>query len=96
MPGNGVSTWKLLLLGVTVMTASFIGIVLQILTYRRVQQLYRDHPTLRRMDQHLFHVRYQQHPVGYPALLVKVARLGVAQCTLFSRSPSLLYPPPHS
>lgn len=60
MPGNGVSTWKLLLLGLTVMMASIVGIVLQFLTYSRVRQLYRAYPTLRQTDRHLLQIRYQQ------------------------------------
>lgn len=60
MPGNGISSWKLLLLGVTVMSSSLVGIVLQVLTYRQVKQLYRAHPTLRQTDRHLFQVRYHQ------------------------------------
>lgn len=59
MPGNGISSWKLFLLGVTVMASSLIGIVLQVLTYRHVKQLYRAHPNLRRKDRHLFQVKYQ-------------------------------------
>lgn len=60
MPGSGVSSWKLLLLGMTTMTASLMGIVLQVLTYRQVKELYRAHPSLKQTDRHLFQVRYQQ------------------------------------
>ncbi len=70
MPGNGTSSWKLVLLGITVMAASLIGIVLQVLTYRRVKQLYRAHPTLRQTDRHLFQVRYQQQSSG-PDMMAK-------------------------
>lgn len=59
MPGNGLSSWKLFLLGITVMASSLIGIVLQVLTYSHVKQLYRAHPNLRRTDRHLFQVKYQ-------------------------------------
>lgn len=59
MPGNGVASWKLLLLGITVMASSLIGIVLQVLIYSHVKQLYRTHPNLRRTNRHLLQVRYQ-------------------------------------
>ncbi len=59
MPGNGLSSWKLFLLGITVMASSLIGIVLQVLTYSHVKQLYRAHPNLRRTHRHLFQVKYQ-------------------------------------
>lgn len=62
MPGNGVSSsWKLFLLGITVMASSLIGIVLQVLTYSHVKKLYRAHPNLRRTDRHLFQVKYQHN-----------------------------------
>ena len=57
MPGNGTSSVKLLLLGITVLAASVIGIVLQLITYRQVKQLYRQHPSLRQTE--LFQVKYQ-------------------------------------
>lgn len=61
MPGStDITSWKIMLLAATVVVASIIGIILQILTYRQVQQVYKTHPTLRREDRYLFIYRPPQ------------------------------------
>lgn len=73
MPGNGVASWKLLLLGITVMASSLIGIVLQVLIYSHVKQLYRAHPNLRRTNRHILQVRYQHTNRTLPELSNEMA-----------------------
>lgn len=66
MPGTtDISTWKVLLLAATVIIASLIGMILQVLTYRQVKQVYRTYPILRRTDRNLYHVRYNQQQLSF-------------------------------